>query len=60
MSIDNCTEGRLGTTPKFMRGEARCLDGDLIVDLDGVTESEGPEIVLMMVFLIAFSATPLW
>jgi hypothetical protein len=27
-----------------MRGEARCLAGDLVVEIDDVTESKGPEI----------------
>jgi hypothetical protein len=48
MGVDEGAKGRLGAGPDFMRSKASGLTGDLVMERDGVTEGQGPEVPLIV------------
>jgi hypothetical protein len=48
VSIHESTERQLGATPDLVRGKVRGLTRDFLVKVDGMAESQRPEIALIM------------
>jgi hypothetical protein len=50
MSVDDGQEGRFGATPDLMRSELRNLTWQLVVQMNSMRKSKGPEVLLVVLW----------